>query len=91
MLGLVRQWEPLETITSYLSVKYSQRYRRDGATSKHDRSTPMGDQRFNELLSQAGAFFASSEIDPAVEKARVIAEIHQQMAAHGLTVSDLVD
>ncbi len=53
--------------------------------------TPLSDERFQTLLSKAGAFFAEAErdVDVEAERAAVIEEILQTLALHGLTVDDL--
>ena len=49
----------------------------------------MTDRRFEDLLQQAGAFFAQSESDPEAEKQVAIAEIIETMNRYGLTLADL--
>ena len=56
-----------------------------------ERLAPLSDQRFQDLLSSAGSFFASFESDPAAEKAAAIAEIQALMGRYGLGVEDLLD
>lgn len=53
--------------------------------------TPLGDARFQALLSQANAFFAEAERDVVAERAAVIAEIRTLMAEYGLGSQDLLD
>jgi hypothetical protein len=53
------------------------------------RLAPLSYQRFQDLLSSAGSFFASFESDPAAEKAAAIAEIQALMGRYGLTAEDL--
>lgn len=55
------------------------------------RQTPLGDNRFEELVRQASAFFAAAERDEVAEKAVAIEEIKLRMLEYGLTVDDLVD
>jgi hypothetical protein len=50
---------------------------------------PLSERRFQELLGQASALFASQERDPAQEKARVVAEIQALMKEWGIAVEDL--
>lgn len=50
---------------------------------------PLSDERFQSLLSKAGAFFAEAERDVEAERVAVIDEILQTLALHGLTVDDL--
>lgn len=54
-------------------------------------TTPLGDDRFQELIRGASAFFAAAERDEVAEKAQAIQEIQRQMAEYGLTVDDLAD
>jgi hypothetical protein len=49
----------------------------------------LSDERFQTLLSKAGAFFAEAERDVEAERAAVIEEILQTLAIYGLTVDDL--
>jgi hypothetical protein len=51
--------------------------------------TPLSNERFQTLLSKAGAFFAEAERDVEAERAAAIEEILQTLAFHGLTVDDL--
>ena len=48
----------------------------------------MGDNRFQELIRGASAFFAQAERDVVAEKAAAIVEIQALMAEYGLTVAD---
>lgn len=52
---------------------------------------PLGDDRFQELMKGASAFFAAAERDEVAEKAQVIKEIRALMAYHGLSAGDLLD
>lgn len=54
-------------------------------------STPLGDDRFQELIRGASVFFAAAERDVVAEKAQAIREIQQLMVMHGLSISDLQD
>jgi hypothetical protein len=56
-----------------------------------EKLAPLSDQRFQDLLSAAGSFFASFESDPAAEKAAAIAEIQDLLGRYGLSVEDLLD
>lgn len=55
------------------------------------RSEPLNDQRFNDLIGKASAFFATAERDMQGEKAAAIAEINARMLEYGLTLEDLMD
>lgn len=55
------------------------------------RQTPLGDNRFEELVRQASAFFAAAERDEVAEKVAAIEDIRRRMIEYGLTVEDLVD
>lgn len=52
-------------------------------------TTPLGDNRFQELIRGASAFFAQAERDVVAEKAAAIVEIQDLIAEYGLTVADL--
>jgi len=52
---------------------------------------PLSEQRFQDLLSAAGTFFASFERDPGAERATAIAEIQDLMGRYGLSSADLLD
>lgn len=54
------------------------------------RPNPLSDQRYQELLEQAQAFFASAEVPPEAARLAAISEINEQMERYGLTVDDLV-
>ncbi len=69
--------------------KYRQRNKT--AISAPVRLTPLGDNRFEELVRQASAFFAAAERDEVAEKAAAIDDIKRRMFEYGLTVDDLVD
>ena len=69
--------------------KYRQRNKT--STSAPARQTPLGDNRFEELVRQASAFFAAAERDEVAEKAAAIEDIRRRMIEYGLTVDDLVD
>lgn len=55
------------------------------------RPTPLGDDRFQALLSQAQQFFAHAKRDEASERAAAIQEILDLMKAYDLTLEDLQD
>lgn len=50
---------------------------------------PLSDERFQSLLSEAGAFFAEAERDVEAERVAAINEIWRTLALYGLTVDDL--
>lgn len=52
---------------------------------------PLGDQRYQELVAKAAAFFAQSERDVEAEKVAAIREILRLMDECGLTFDDLTD
>lgn len=62
-----------------------------GASAPLKSTTPLGDDRFQELIRGASAFFAAAERDEVAEKAQAIREIQRLMAEYGLTVDDLAD
>ena len=62
-----------------------------GLSAPAKSSTPLGEDRFQELIRGASAFFASAERDVVVEKAQAIGEIQQLMTEYGLSAADLVD
>lgn len=53
------------------------------------RKDPLSDERFNDLLSKAGAFFAAAEKDVEGERAAMIESILQTLESYGLSVEDL--
>jgi len=52
---------------------------------------PLGDQRYQELVARAAAFFAESERDVEAERAAALTEILALMDEYGLTPDDLRD
>lgn len=62
-----------------------------GATKSVQSSTPLGEDRFHELIRSASAFFAEAERDVTEEKTQAIREIQELMAKYGLSVADLID
>ncbi len=54
-----------------------------------NRSEPLNEHRFQDLLSRASDFFAQAERDVDGERALAIADIVQTMRRYGLTVDDL--
>jgi pyruvate/2-oxoacid:ferredoxin oxidoreductase alpha subunit len=80
---------PALTIVNRDVDKYRQRNKL--APSAPVRQTPLGDNRFEELVRQASAFFAAAERDEVAEKAVAIEDIRRRMIEYGLTVDDLVD
>lgn len=55
------------------------------------RSEPLNDQRFNDLIGKASAFFATFERDLQGERAAAIEEIKARMVEYGLTLDDLTE
>ena len=55
------------------------------------RSESLTDQRFNDLIGKASAFFATFERDLQGERAAAIEEINARMVEYGLTLEDLMD
>jgi antitoxin component HigA of HigAB toxin-antitoxin module len=49
----------------------------------------LGDDRFQELIRGASAFFAAAERDEVAERAAAIEEIKALMNEYGLTAQDL--
>lgn len=62
-----------------------------GASAPAKSSTPLGDDRFQELMRGASAFFAAAERDVVAEKAQAVREIQKLLEEYGLTPSDLLD
>lgn len=56
-----------------------------------NRSEPLNDQRFQDLIRKASTFFSAAERDLDAEKVAAIAEIKASMQQYGLTVDDLRD
>jgi hypothetical protein len=50
----------------------------------------LSDQRYQDLLRSASAFFTSAEASPEDHRQAVIDEIKEQMTRYGLTVDDLM-
>lgn len=61
----------------------------DAAGHKPVRQEPLRDDRFQELIRGASAFFAAAERDEVAERAAAIEEIKALMAQYGLTAQDL--
>lgn len=61
----------------------------DTTVPKPVRQAPLGDDRFQELIRGASAFFAAAERDEVAERAAAIEEIKALMDEYGLTVQDL--
>ncbi len=81
-----------KVVTRFQSNKNRSPERARGAASPRQATTrPLGDDRFQELIRSASAFFAEAERDVNAEKAQVIVDIRRLMAEHGLTVDDLMD
>ncbi len=55
------------------------------------RQMPLGDDRFQELIKGASAFFEAAERDEGAQRAQAIEEIRALMAHYDLTVDDLAD
>lgn len=77
--------------TRFQAQKNHSSERTRGATKSVQSSTPLGEDRFHELIRSASAFFAEAERDRTGEKTQAIREIHELMAKHGLSVADLID
>lgn len=50
----------------------------------------LSDQRYQDLLKSASAFFTSAEESTEERRQTVIDEIKEQMSRHGLTIDDLL-
>ncbi len=61
-----------------------------GHGTQYRRSEALTDQRFNELLKGASAFFASAEGHTEQERQAAIEEILCQMSRYGLKPADLL-
>lgn len=70
-----------------MTLRYNRRSHNSSGQSASQE--PLSERRFQELLGQASAMFASQERDPAQEKAWVVAEILEQMREWGIAVEDL--
>ena len=55
------------------------------------RSEPLNDQRFNDLIGKASAFFATFERDLQGQRAAAIEEIKARMIEYALTLNDLAE
>lgn len=64
--------------------------RRPQTTSRKIETPPLSDQRFQQLLNNASAFFAQAEGHTEEERRQVIQDIRAQMSAYGLSTDDLV-
>lgn len=60
---------------------------RSAADSKNGQS--LSDQRYQDLLKSASAFFMSAEELTEERRQTVIDEINELMSRHGLTIDDL--
>ena len=69
-------------------------FQRKNPTARADqgstRSLSLSDQRYEDLLKSASAFFTSAEESPEEHRQAVIDEIKEQMSRYGLTVDDLM-
>lgn len=54
------------------------------------RGPSLSDQRYQDLLRSASAFFTSAEKSPEEHRQAVIDEIKELMSRYGLTVNDLM-
>lgn len=77
--------------TRFQTQKNNSSERTRGATKSAQSSTPLGEDRFHELIRSASAFFAEAERDLPGERTQAIREIQELMAKHGLSVADLID
>ena len=64
------------------------RYHRHPSSLPPARQEPLTDRRFEDLLQQAGAFFAQSERDPEAEKQVATAETVETIKRYCLTLED---
>lgn len=80
-----------KVVTRFQSNKNRSPERTRGTASPRQATTPLGDDRFQELIRSVSAYFAEAERDVNAEKAQTIVDIRRLMAAHGLTVDDLMD
>lgn len=78
-------------VTRFQSNKHHSSERKSGTASPHLATVPLCDDRFQELIRSARAFFAEAERDVSADKAQAIGDIRRLMAEHGLTVEDLMD
>jgi hypothetical protein len=62
-----------------------------GAARSVQSPTPLGEDRFQDLIRSASAFFAEAERDVDAEKTQAIREVRELMAEQGLSVTDLID
>lgn len=65
-------------------------HRRHQSAPPRGNGQPLTDQRFQELLHNASAFFARAEGYTEAERLQVVQEILAQMRAYGLSAADLV-
>lgn len=54
------------------------------------RQEPLADQRYQDLIHRASAFFAAAERDVEAEKSAAIVEIKDLMLRYGLTLEDVL-
>jgi hypothetical protein len=74
---------------SHRPVRWGER--KPAAANAPVSQTPLGDARFQALLSKAHAFFAEAERDDVAERAAAIVEIKALMTEYGLSIQDLED
>lgn len=60
-----------------------------GLSGRSNRPEPLSEQRYQDLLGNASAFFASAGVRPEEERQAAIDEIHELMSRYGLTSDDL--
>jgi antitoxin component HigA of HigAB toxin-antitoxin module len=65
--------------------------RKPTPAAKPLQQTPLGEDRFQSLLTQVNAFFAEAEQDKVAERTAAITEIQALMAQYGLSTQDLLD
>jgi hypothetical protein len=66
------------------------RHAHEGRNTPNRRAEALSDQRFQELLRGASAFFASAEGHTEQERQAAIDEILSQMSRYGLKPADLL-
>jgi hypothetical protein len=55
---------------------------------KHN-STPLSQTRYEDLMRQMGQVFTQAEEGATTAKQQAIADIHEMLSSHGLSVEDL--
>ena len=81
-----------------IPMKYASRFQkpqpfgqRAKEAARPHQQPALGEDRYQALLAQANAFFATAERDMVAEKAAAIVEIQALMAEYGLTLDDLAN